>query len=713
MKLLIAVGLFLALVSGPVAAGSLLDPAAGSKAAEYLQLVTYENILAEMSTVLNIGCLLLAGILIAYTTLTGLLNSANEGRVMGKDYNSMWVPVRVAVAVALLLPMPNYSVAQQAVLKIAGYGIGFADSVWKAAILYMDNTGALYPPIAQRQGERLATALLNSAGCMHAINRSYGQSVVRFVPETSVGNSAYRLSIRFTGTGPGLPSVWAAEGLPTDELTVALTNPAAPVDICGVVNLELSRPDKTHVSYAPKLEYMQAVQTALATLVDGTSDLAYRLTYRGADYTATGDELHTLASTYDAALKTALASATADLMQARVDDTTWRTDALQFGFANAGAYYLDIARLNEETQDFALIEPRYVEPRSEIQDFADYEANIARVRDYLGTRITYNSYGEPVRADQVAEDESNFVARMFKEARLGVQAALTANDNPVVTMSQIGRVLVTSVNTAAGVQLTASGLSKFARVIPIVGDAIADAAGTIADRLWSIFLPIAAVMLIAALVFGVYLPLAAWIFWILGMLGWIVLCIEALIAAPIWAVAHAIPSGGNFVNSNSKQGYMILLSLALRPTLMVFGLFAGMLVTIVVFKIMLVGSHAAWNSISAGGIWGPAAWLGFALILAGLTVMIAHRGFGLIHEIPDKILRYIGGGIEQLGEAGGEAAIRGFIVTGGRGMGGAAAAAGAKGAGKPNGGLPGSGSVSAAKDAGPTAKNAERDLTPS
>lgn len=53
-------------------------------------------------------------------------------------------------------------------------------------------------------------------------------------------------------------------------------------------------------------------------------------------------------------------------------------------------------------------------------------------------------------------------------------------------------------------------------------------------------------------------------------------------------------------------------------------------------------------------------------VLSGLIVAVAHMAFGMIHEVPDRVLRWIGGGGPQLGEAGGEhKANQGFTAVGG------------------------------------------------
>ncbi|MCM8921572.1 MAG: DotA/TraY family protein [Candidatus Thiodiazotropha sp.] len=129
-----------------------------------------DTILAAMSIILNIGCSLFSGIIIGYTALSGVMNSAHEGNVMGRAYNSMWVPLRTTLAIALLLPMSSgFSVMQVGVMWFAGKGVGLADSTWATAIDHMKTTCTLYPPQTIVKGEVVATEILKRAACVEII----------------------------------------------------------------------------------------------------------------------------------------------------------------------------------------------------------------------------------------------------------------------------------------------------------------------------------------------------------------------------------------------------------------------------------------------------------------------------------------------------------------------------------------------------------------
>jgi len=62
-----------------------------------------------------------------------------------------------------------------------------------------------------------------------------------------------------------------------------------------------------------------------------------------------------------------------------------------------------------------------------------------------------------------------------------------------------------------------------------------------------------------------------------------VLLIEAAIAAPVWAANHVMPEA-------SKNGYMVMAFLFLRPTLMIFAFFISMIVMIGIGKVAMFAS---------------------------------------------------------------------------------------------------------------------------
>ena len=149
---------------------------------------------------------------------------------------------------------------------------------------------------------------------------------------------------------------------------------------------------------------------------------------------------------------------------------------------------------------------------------------------------------------------------------------------------------------------------------------------------------------------------------------------QSMVAAPLWAASHALPEGEGFAGERAKQGYMLLLNVAMRPVLLTIGFiismgmvwalsWMGVNMMSEAFKTMLMGVDTSpmndsgiFNTIvnSATGaaiglqqiIFGS---LAILFIGGAVLIMLIHRAFDLIFEVADDVMKWIGGGVQQFG----------------------------------------------------------------
>lgn len=137
-----------------------------------------------------------------------------------------------------------------------------------------------------------------------------------------------------------------------------------------------------------------------------------------------------------------------------------------------------------------------------------------------------------------------------------------------------------------------------------------------------------------------------------------------MVAAPLWVVMHMTPDR-TFIGSQS-QGYLLLLSLFVRPVLAVLGLFGSMLISDPLIDYIANGFFSVRSAVETG--MSSVMVIGFVVQLATfmwwmlafglLLVPVLYMVFGLPQLLPGEVLKWIGAGIGDLGETQAIAGIR-------------------------------------------------------
>lgn len=696
---------------------SITDVAADDKSVEYLRYIfgstvdiitggtgpsSPDSILGAMSLILNTGMLVFTGLIVSYIFLSGLLNSAHEGVPLGKLYNSMWVPIRVVIALSFVMPFAGgYSVMQIGVLWLAGHGIGLANTTWNTALDHMSATGTLYPAQISVDYESAAMQVLNSRVCMHGINTADRHvnvvdepiEIVEGVSPTDLRTPGVASSIEIApqhivmqrynsyynlvSAAGAYTAAWLSDfsaGVPR----YYGSNP------CGSVKLEFSEIDEGTAIDSAVVNFQTKVVGIYADLDADLDPLARQIVQKAVDDSALdpdplayNDAVKQFKFEYEKAVNEAMSEiATLRINKwanGNPDVAGTTVGARDAGWITVGAWYWDFQRINAETQKMTSVKAELAGPTSDAIEHDDYSMFIDALSGYRQNMLVTNSSGATVNAmerSSYAEnnDSLNFVMNRTESV---LNFALSEPD-PITGMANVGHMIIGSFEVAlAGAFLTDLAACVADDTSEAVGGLIGGAARPVTSSLcritnktlWSL---VGAGMLLIpiALMLAFYIPATPMILWIMGVAGWFVLLIEAVIAAPVWAASHVFPEGNGFVGERAKAGYMVALSLFLRPTLAIFGFIAGMLLVIVMAKVLMLIFLPAMSGMLADSLSGVVTLFAMLAIFTTVLIQIAHRSFGLIHEIPDKVLRYIGGGQENLGEASQEQQGRSIFVGG-------------------------------------------------
>ncbi|WP_225766738.1 DotA/TraY family protein [Stenotrophomonas sp. Marseille-Q4652] len=593
----------------------------------------------------NTAVLIVAGILVMYTLIAGTLSTAHDGEMLGKKWSSLWLPIRTTLGAAAILPtMGGFSVIQAIVIWLALQGVGIANSVWGA---YADNPlqGAAYvPPSEVRQLEKIAGQMFLQHVCRAGLEQA----------EANTDMSQLQ--------GVGLRS-WKATRQTTDNDNVMAWNYVTSWGFsCGTMMIHKPKrgdfaTDASSAAarnlvdpYAIAQGVFPAHVSALTAMDARMSALADRFvaapTMGAGDDTVNGPavtaEIKAAAVAYSQTIKQASQSQ-ANVLQS--DD--FKQALQQDGWVMAGAFYTKLAHaldsISSATSRSAQLSVQGEFPKALPDVQLRWAEASAALRDVTspGAHTVGSEQGGNIM-DKLLTVVLDSARDVDPEGMSGHPLIATKNTGESMKSWGIG------IYTVGAVVVAAAGV--------IAGNVAGKGLGTdtallaLTDILSTPLFALVGPLILMGAVLSSVIPMLPFILWVGVVLGWIVLVTEAVIAAPLWAVAHMAPDGDGVVGRGG-QGYMLVLSLTLRPALMVLGLICAIAILVPVgewlnstfahvFRLNVMQDNPSWG--------------GFINILMGLAiystlmVTVMTKIFSLIHVIPDNVLRWIGGGVDNM-----------------------------------------------------------------
>ncbi|MBJ2433177.1 DotA/TraY family protein, partial [Salmonella enterica subsp. enterica serovar Typhimurium] len=156
-----------------------------------------------------------------------------------------------------------------------------------------------------------------------------------------------------------------------------------------------------------------------------------------------------------------------------------------------------------------------------------------------------------------------------------------------------------------------------------------------------IVMPLVIPLWIAGDTLAVVIPMLPYVMWFGVCVGWMILCLEAMIAAPLWVITHLHPDGDGVVGRGGA-GYGLVLSLTMRPALMVTGLIAAYTMLPILGGVVNETFSGAFGMMSANAGIGIIESLALIAVYIALMFTVVKKSLSLIHVIPDEIMKWLG-----------------------------------------------------------------------
>jgi hypothetical protein len=366
------------------------------------------------------------------------------------------------------------------------------------------------------------------------------------------------------------------------------------------------------------------------------------------------------------------------------------------GWLVAGAYYYTISGFVKEEIDslipplsYVAPDPGLLMPNNMLQSACgglkcrtNFEAAsyfLSELTESSGSNAKSNPYG----ARSSGSSSTNELAAPVGDAGNAVSATLAATmsgsstdadlgrgaSDPVASLIVLGSSLLYIVGITYGVLIVLFLITGLAGNISVfaLGTGFINPVGPAATLVSMLILPAVfgflGILLALGGTLGIYVPLIPFVIFTLGAIGWFTSVIEAMIAGPLVALGILSPSGQHELLGKAEPAVGLLFNICLRPTLMIFGLVAAILLSGVMIDLLNSTFSIIFNQITeisgAGGLIGLVLYL---CAYVSLVVVVLNKCFAAIHIIPEKVGRWIGMQGEQYGES--TDALKGAVDSG-------------------------------------------------
>lgn len=583
--------------------------------------------------------LMLGGIMAAYVLIAGTMVTAHDGEMLGKKWSSMWLPIRTSLGTAFLLPTMNgFSAIHAIVYFFIKMGVGLASSMVPLAIACLTIFFDYSSVSSNLEVRKLAKDTLLGAACIKIYNEEAARELALAQKRGYFsGNIQFFSAQNFEATSDGKRIIgYNFGGLKDDWATGDKSQ------MCGFVRLDVTNSGEQQnkmasgSGYKPLIDVSSiqtAVQQAQAKALNKMvlEAIAYSETLANhdpADTKSVNDKIEQMTDEYKKSMSTA--GRLAMVQAIKVDAIA---DITEKGWAFFGAYYMKIVQaINGTTAAMNSI------PASSGQasESLNYQA------DRFGPR--YNKIKNLVNgSDKLNADATNVAGQddsLFTSLLKGANSngGWFMGDGKVDQLLSITQQVNVGNHVLNGVAAMGIGASSVAllSLVPKLSDVLITA-GTIIGPFFSFLMGVG---FVNGIMLAYVIPMIPYIIWMGIVLSYMATCIEAMIAAPLWVLAHLAPDADDIVGKQG-QGYMLILVLTLKPALAVIGFVAS-------FVMMCAGAALINATFLIATSFVDSGWLGITYSIAMIAVYMClnlnntMNATRVMSTLPDSILEWIG-----------------------------------------------------------------------
>ncbi|WP_099319823.1 DotA/TraY family protein [Erwinia amylovora] len=352
-----------------------------------------------------------------------------------------------------------------------------------------------------------------------------------------------------------------------------------------------------------------------------------------------------------------------------------------YGWISLGAWYNTFATANSKTNEVANAAP--VTSGTSLHGETGTGDLYHQVFTAYRSQVQNSSYTPPL-GSQTAKDDGAALNATDPDAvfvsfykspmqkitnsiatwKVGTEASFSEQVNPLIKMQAIGDYTLGATETALAaytLTLAAASTADHSVLGTIGGLVFVNPGAVVKDVLTELEPPFYFVMLLLFAVgfsLAVFLPAVPFLYWMVGVFNWLVSVMVGCAAGPMWSATHL--GAEEDKGSRSAYGYIFLIDMMLRPSLMVLGFFFASVAIMAGGTLLNMLYGAALANANADSIIGLVKMVGWLLIYARIATFGVTRVFGLQATLADYVITFLGGA--------GMAGIMGGLVDDVKGM---------------------------------------------
>ncbi|MGH1397740.1 MAG: DotA/TraY family protein [Alphaproteobacteria bacterium] len=715
--------------------------------------------LHELFRFYSYGMLAVGTLIFLYFVVVVVLETATTGTPFGQRFQNVWVPIRLIMAIGLLIPL-NYGMntGQYITLYAAKAGSSFATNGWLTynnAIAARMGAGA--NPTGEKESliglptEPSVAPLVQAISLAHACAFSHwladentrGQAPLPPNPTFKirpylVKNPTSWMSNQYSmrQLNAGTPYTAAMNFFEGGNIVItfgefgAESGPHGPINIqkgaekfpgyviphCGSIRIPIITadiltsgsvglgPEKVQEMYFNLVKTMwddphfaEFAQYSTARNLNISGSHGNPCTYTGTNIPTCPDPVtaewkQTKIDEYKGILKTNIRTIWNDYIN-NTTETEISQEILDRGWGGAGIWFNTISQLNGAFMDAVINLPilqQYPLAMEKVRSFkrtndaAGSTTGIQQFNPVLSNGISIDKAGLSTVEKQTAINLNNIFIYWNKEDQdqtssdtstsgniledsisliFGAQAMFEMADannqvHPLAQLTMLGKGLVESTIRNVATATIGSAFGGLLRAVDGVPASIINAVS-------GFIMSTAFIGLTAGLVLYYILPFLPFIYFFFAVGSWVKGIFEAMVATPLWALAHLRIDGEGLPGNSAMNGYFLIFEIFIRPILVVTGLVAAIVIFTAQVRVLnfiwqlVVDNLAGFDgdpSFTVAGIdtltfqRGPIDDLFFTIVYAIIVYMMATAAFKLIDNIPKEILRWMGGGVSAFAD---------------------------------------------------------------